>query len=88
MVEFIRNHHIGLCLTANIGSNTATIRIYDTFTATTTQLLQITITNLPDMENQLFQLYTEVHELVHQFMPNEEEDDEKPSLEDITDEES
>ena len=25
LVEFIRNHHIGLCLTANIGANTATI---------------------------------------------------------------
>ena len=61
LVEFIRNHHIHLCLTANIGSNTATIHIYDTFTATITQLLQITITNLLDMENQLFQLYMEVH---------------------------
>ena len=88
LVEFIKNHHIGLCLTTNIGVNTTTIRIYDTFTATTTQLLQITITNLPDLENQLFQLYMEVHEIVHQFIPNEEDDDEMPPLEDITDEES
>ena len=54
LIEFIRNHHIGLCLTANIGADTATIQIYDTFTAIMTQLIQITITNLPDLENQLF----------------------------------
>ena len=88
MVEFIKIHHVGFCLTANIGTNTAIIRIYDPFTATITQLLQITITNLPDLENQLFQLYTEVHELVHQFIPDEEDDDEMSPLEDITDEES
>ena len=88
LVEFIKIHHVGLCLTANIGGHTDIIQIYDTFTATITQLLQITITNLPGLENQLFQLYTEVHELVHQFLPDEDEDDEMPPLEDITDEES
>ena len=66
----------------------AIIQIYDTFTATITQLLQITISNLPDLENQLFQLYTEVHELVHQYLPDEEEDDDMPPLEDIMDDES
>ena len=25
LVDFIKNHHIGLCLTANIGVNTATV---------------------------------------------------------------
>ena len=87
LLEFIRVHHVGLCLTANIGTQTAIIRIYDTFTTTITQLLQITISNLPNLENQLFQLYTEVHELVHQYLP-EEEDDDMPPLEDITDDES
>ena len=81
-------HHVGLCLTANIGAHTATIRMYDTFTATITQLLQITITDLPDLENQLFQLYTEVHEMVHQYLPDEEEDDDMPPLEDIMDDDS
>ena len=76
LVDFIKNHHIGLCLTANIGINTAIVRIYDNFATTNTQLLQVTISNLPDLENQLFQLYTEVHGIVHQFMPDEEDDDE------------
>ena len=86
LLEFVRMHHVGLCLTANIGTQTAIFQIYDTFTATITQLLQITISNLPDLENQLFQLYTEIHELVHQYLP-EEEDDDMPPLEDITDDE-
>ena len=88
LVEFIKIHHVGLCLTANIGAHTATIQMYNTFTATITQPLQITITNLPDLENQLFQIYMEVHELVHQYLPDEEEDDEMTPLKDITDEES
>ena len=87
LLEFIRIHYVGLCLTANIGPQTAIIWIYDTFTATITQLLQITISNLPDFENQLFQLYTEIHELVNCYLP-EEEDDDMPPLEDITDDES
>ena len=86
LIQFINNHHLGLCLTANIGGNTAVIRVYDNFATINTQLLQIMISNLPDLENQLFQLYTEIHGIVHQFMP--EEDDEMPPLEDIMDNEA
>ena len=64
------------------------IAMYDTFTATITQLLQVTITNSLDLENQLFQLYMEVHALVYSYLPDEEEDDDMPPLEDITDNES
>ena len=39
LLEFVRVHHVGLCLTANIGAQTAVIQIYDIFTATITQLL-------------------------------------------------
>ena len=86
LIQFINNHHLGLCLTANIGGNTAVIRVYDNFATTNTQQLQIMIPNLPDLENQLFQLYTEIHGIVHQFVP--EDDDFMPPLEDITDNES
>ena len=88
LVDFIKNHHIGLCLTANIGGNTAIVQIYDNFAATNTQLLQVMRSNLLDLENQLFQQYTEIHGIVHQFMPDEEDDDEMPPLEDIMDDES
>ena len=49
LLEFIRMHHVGLCLTANIGAQMAIIWIYNTFTATITQLLQITNSKLPDL---------------------------------------
>ena len=48
LIEFIKNHHLGLCLTANIGGNTAVVRVYDNFATVNTQLLQVTISNLPD----------------------------------------
>ena len=86
LIDFIKNHHLGLCLTVNIGGNTAVVWVYDSFATMNTQLLQVTISNLPDLENQLFQLYTEIQGIVHQFMPND--DDFMPPLEDITDNES
>ena len=86
LVDFIKNHHLGLCLTANINGNTAVVRVYDNFATVNTQLLQVTVSNLPNLENKLFQLYTEIHGIVHDFMP--EDDDEMPPLEDITDDEA
>ena len=85
LLEFIRLRHVGLCMTANIRAQSATVRVYDTFTATITQLLQVTITNTHDLENQLFQLYTEIHTLVDSYLPDE---DDMPPQEDITDNES
>ena len=70
----------------NIGGNTAVIRVYDNFATINTQVLQVTISNLPDLENQLFQLYTEINGVVHDFMP--EDYDDMPPLEDITDNKS
>ena len=29
LIKHIKNHHLGLCLTANIGRNTAIIKMYD-----------------------------------------------------------
>ena len=68
LVDFIKNHHLSLCLTANIGGNTAVVRVYNNFATVNTLLLQVTVSNLPDIENQLFQLYTEIHGVVHEFM--------------------
>ena len=86
LVDFIKNHHLGLCLTANINGNTAVVRVYDNFATVNTLLLQVTVSNLPNLENQLFQLYTEIHGVVHDFMP--EDDNEMPPLGDITDDEA
>ena len=62
------------------------VRMYDNFTTGNTLLLQVTVSNLWNLENQLFQLYTELHGIVHDFMPSE--DDEMPPLEDIMDNEA
>ena len=86
LIEHIKNHHLGLCLTANIGRNTAIIKMYDNFATTNTQLLHVTVTNLWDLEDQLWRLYVEVNGIIHQFMPDDI--DNMPSLEDITDNES
>ena len=83
LMEHVNNHHLGLCLTANIWSNNAVIRIYDNFTTVNTQMLQVTISNLPNIETQLFQLYVEVTAILHDLMP--EEDNKMPLLEDFTD---
>ena len=47
-------------------------------------MLQVTVSNLPNIETQLFQLYVEVTAILHDLMP--EEDNEMPPLEDFTDE--
>ena len=80
LIEHINNHHLGLCLTANIGINSAVVCVYDNFATVNTQMLQVTISNMPNLETQLFQLYVEVTAILHDLMP--EEDDEMPPLED------
>ena len=82
LIHHIKNHHLGLCLTANIGENTANIRMYDNFATVNTQLLHITITNHSDLENQLWRLYIEINGIIHDFMPDISD---MPELEDITD---
>ena len=83
LIEHIKNHHLGLCLTVNISGNTAVFKMYDNFATINTQLLHVTITNLWDLEDQLWRLYVEVNGIIHQFMPDDIDD--MPPLEDITD---
>ena len=85
LISHINNHHLGLCLMANIGANSANICMYDNFATVNSQLLHITISNLLDLETQLWRLYMEVNGIIHQFMP--EDIDFMPPLEDITDDE-
>ena len=86
LIRHVKDHHLGICLTANIGNNTAIIHLYDNFADVNTQLLHNTISNLPNLETQLFQLYVEITGVLHEFMPTDIDD--IPSLEDITDKES
>ena len=45
-------------------------------------MLQVTISNLPNIETQLIQLYVEVTAILHDLMPHD--DDEMPPLEILT----
>ena len=47
-------------------------------------MLQVTVSNLPNIENQLFQLYVEITAILHDLMP--EEVDFMPPLENLLDE--
>ena len=72
-------------MTANIGENSAIIRMYDNYVTVNSQLLHVTISNLLDLEDQLWRLYIEVNGIIHDFIPHLED---IPPLEDISDEES
>ena len=84
LIEHIKHHHLGLSLTANIGENSANIRMYDNYATVNSQLLHVTIfSNLPGLENQLWRLYIKVNGVIHDFMPDLGD---MPPLEDIPDE--
>ena len=83
LIDHVNNHHLGLCLTANIGQNSAVMCVYDNYPTVNTQMLQVTISNLPNLETQLFMLYVEITAILHDLMP--EEDDEMPLLENYLD---
>ena len=67
LIKHIRQHHLGLSITANIGENTAVIQMYDNYATVNSQLLHATISNLPDLENQLWRLYIEVNGVIHDY---------------------
>ena len=46
LIEHINHHHLGLSLTANIGENSAVIKMYDNYATVNSQLLHVTISNL------------------------------------------
>ena len=85
LINHIKHHHLSLSLTANISENSAVIRMYDNYATVNSQLLHVTISNLWDLENQLWRLYIEVNGIIHDFMPDDIDD--MPPLENITDNE-
>ena len=69
LIEHIKNHKLGLSLTANIHENSASVKMYDNYAMTNSQLLHITISNLWELENQLWRLWIEVNGVLHDFIP-------------------
>ena len=68
LIDHLKHLHLGLSLMANINENVATVRLYDNY-AINSLLLHITISNLWDIEDQLFRLWIEVNGVIRDFMP-------------------
>ena len=69
LINHIKHHHLGLTLTANIGENIATVKMYDNYASVNSHQLPVTISNLWDLGNQLFRLWVEVNGVIHDFIP-------------------
>ena len=80
LIEHINKHHLGLSLTANIGKNSTVIRIYYNYVTINSQLFHMTVSNLYNLDQQLWRLWFEVNKIIHDFIPHLED---IPPLEDI-----
>ena len=69
LIDHIKHHHLRLSLVANINENMATVKIFNNYATINSQLLQVTISNLWDLEDQLFRLWVEVNGVLHGFIP-------------------
>ena len=73
LIEHNNHHHLGLSLTANIGQNSAIIKMYYNYATVNSQLLHMTLSNLWDLERQLWRLWIEVNGVIHNFIPHLED---------------
>ena len=64
LIDHIKQFQLGLSLVANINENMVTVRIFDNCATTNSQKLHVTISNLWDLEDQLFRLWIEVNGVI------------------------
>ena len=69
LIQHIKHHQLGLSLTANIGENSVIIKMYDNYATINSQLLHVTVSNLWDLETQLWCFWIEVNGVIHDFIP-------------------
>ena len=69
LIDHIKQFQLGLSLVANVNENMVTVKIFDNYATTNSQLLHITISNLWDLEDQLYRLWIEVNGVIHDFVP-------------------
>ena len=62
LVTHLKHSQVGLALVANISDNVTTIKVYDT--CEDSLKLHITISNLWDIEDQLYRLWIEINGLL------------------------
>ena len=56
LIDHIKQFQPGLSLVANINENMVTVKIFDNYATTNSLKLHVTISNLWDLEDQLFRL--------------------------------
>ena len=66
LVTHLKHLQVGLTLVANISDNVATIKIYDIYMEDSLKLY-VTISNLWDIEDQLYRLWIEVNSLLKDY---------------------
>ena len=73
LIEHINHHHLRLSLTANIGENSAVIKMYDNYATINSQLLTCDNIKPLGFRNQLWRLWIEVNGVIHDFIPHLED---------------
>ena len=66
LVDHLKHLYLGLVLLANIGKNMATVKIYDTYVEDSLKL-HFTISDLWDIEDQLYRLWIEVNGVIWNY---------------------
>ena len=69
LINHSKQFQLGLSLEVNINENMVTVKIFGNYTTTSSQKLHVTISNLWDIEDQLFRLWVEVNRVIHDFVP-------------------
>ena len=69
LINHIKQHELGLSLVVNINENMATVKIFNNYATTNSQKLHVMISNLWDLEDQLFRMWVEVNDVLHDFIP-------------------
>ena len=67
LVTHLKHSPLGLALVANISNNVTTIKVYDTCVEDSMKLY-VTISNLWDIEDQLYRLWIEVNGLMREYV--------------------
>ena len=67
VVDHLKHLHLGLALVANIGENVATVKIYDNYVEDSLKL-HVTLSNLWDIEDQLYSLWIEVNGVIQSYL--------------------
>ena len=68
LVDHIKHLHLGLALVAYIGENVVTVKLYDNY-AVDSLRLHVTLSNLWDIEDQLYRLWIEINSVICNYLP-------------------